>query len=114
MHDIDLINYKYAFAKSLILWYISFNIILNCIFHWKFNILFLLGIGLSVFGAIISQSLYEQILMSKKLKKDLFIIFSIDILISVVASFIFGIFYVLKFILLIWLLILSSKHDIKT
>lgn len=111
--DVDLINYRYAFIKYMGLWYFGFTLCLVSIFRWEFDAFLFFAFGVLIFSAFLSQPLYTEIALSKKLKNSLIKIYIIDFFIIFIGCVLFFPFLILKLFTFIWLCAVSLGHEVK-
>ncbi len=111
--DVDFINYKYAFIRYIILWYIALTMCLVSVFRWAFDAFFFIAFGFLLFNALLSQPLYTEILLSKKLKHELIKLFTVDFCITFIGCMFFFPILVLKLFSFMWLCAISFEHDVK-
>lgn len=111
--NIDSINYRYAFIRHMILWYLGLTMIFVAIFRWEFDAFLFVAFGFFAFNAILSQPIYTELSLSKKLKNDLIRFYVIDFSITLVSLvFLFPLF-ILKIFSFLWICSISIGHEVK-
>lgn len=107
-------SHKISFVRSLILFYLSLNVIVLCLLNLRFDILFVGGFFLIAVSFLTGSVAYKEISTHTVLRRRLFLILVFDGALSILAVYVFPFLFVVKFVIGMAFMLLVLSHQLSS
>lgn len=110
--DLTNLSHQIGFLKSLTIFYFGLSAVVLCLLNLRFDIVFIGGLFFLAVSFLTGNTAYREIMKCDLLRRRIIIICVLDVIVSIVAVYVFPILFVVKFLLGVVYFIVVANHEI--